>query len=298
MKRSQDEISSTSKSKFFSLQFNIRGAAIRKTGQFTEIELDSDESIDSNKIYAFLSTKILPSTLSCYEILYYDCNRHGWEVLKRDVQLSTNVLKNSCNNNSSPILDVLLDDVRQLPTVLENSDGDSKFAIGVWHGKTAYNLVSLRRSASQLGASFVFSIADRMKNKKPLKETFPGENTAIPIYEYSSLLHFSLDTIKDEYEWVCIEMGGKPLSSFVHPKRALYILGSEDNGISTMLKGACKHVICLDAKRSQSFNVAVAGSMVMYDRYVKSLDGGSGSGSICHSSSSNTCSDKKAKHER
>ena len=106
---------------------------------------------------------------------------------------------------------------------------------------------------------------------QPLVQPFPASAFPVPVRTYDTLLNFSVDTIQHGYEWVCIEMGGTPLSDFVHPKRALYILGSEDSGISAMLKSACKHVICLDAERSQSFNVAVAGSMVLYDRYVKSL---------------------------
>jgi tRNA G18 (ribose-2'-O)-methylase SpoU len=108
-----------------------------------------------------------------------------------------------------------------------------------------------------------------MRNKAPLNQVIVGKT--IPVKEYKTLLDFSMDTVKDDYEWVCIEMGGTPLDEFVHPPRALYILGSEDNGVSSMLRSACKHVIELPAVRSESFNVAVAGTMVMYDRYVKSI---------------------------
>ena len=319
MKRSHDEIAASLNQ--FSLQFNIRGAAIRKTGRSTVMRWNVDpggNTILAHHIYTYLVTQIETTTLSCYDILYYDSSLHGWAELARNDVLSIKVLK--YNHNALPILDILLDDTRQLPSTpttatpaattaatttatpaatpaaTTNVPNSGQFAIGMWHSKTAYNLVSLRRSATQLGARFVFSIADRMRNKQPLLEAFPGDQTAIPVQEYSSLLDFSLDTIKDEYEWVCIEMGGVPLSSFVHPKKALYILGSEDCGVSAMLKGACKHVICLDAKRSKSFNVAVAGTMVMYDRYVKSLSGGNGSGagrsvgSIRSSSSSSSSS--------
>ena len=30
---------------------------------------------------------------------------------------------------------------------------------------------------------------------------------------------------------MAVEMGGTPLKDFVHPDRAIYLLGSEDNGL-------------------------------------------------------------------
>ncbi len=30
--------------------------------------------------------------------------------------------------------------------------------------------------------------------------------------------------------WVVVEMGGTPLEAFVHPRNAIYVLGSEDHG--------------------------------------------------------------------
>mgnify|MGYP001168151943 CR=1 FL=1 len=261
-----------------SVQFDVRGASIRKTGIATILQL-TDDSIDTDKLYTILQATVASNILSKYQILYYNCSLHGWETLQPNAMLSTDVLK---YNNETPILDLLLEDVRQLPDLdlIEDVHNNTtpalltpNFAIGMWHSKTAYNLISLQRSATQLGAQFVFSISDRMKNKEPLKQRVQGET--IPIHEYKTLLDFSMDTISNEYEWVCIEMGGIPLNKFVHPKKAIYILGSEDSGISSMLRSACKHVIELSSVRSASFNVAVAGTMVMYDRHVKECKGNS-----------------------
>ena len=274
LKRSHSQITPSQ----ISVQFDVRGSSIRKTGHATLHPL-TDEHIDTNSIFTILSNTVPSDVLCNYQVLYYNCSLHGWESLLRNAMLSVDVLK---YNNAVPILDVLLEDQRQLPDCAMTttpspssspfpspSPSPSSFAIGMWHSKTAYNLVSLRRSATQLGANFVFSISDRMRNKAPLNQVIVGKT--IPVKEYKTLLDFSMDTVKDDYEWVCIEMGGTPLDEFVHPPRALYILGSEDNGVSSMLRSACKHVIELPAVRSESFNVAVAGTMVMYDRYVKSI---------------------------
>ena len=66
--------------------------------------------------------------------------------------------------------------------------------------------------------------------------------------------------------WVAVEMGGTPLAEFVHPERAVYILGAEDAGLPKSVVSACQYCISLDGVRASSYNVAVAGSIVMYDR--------------------------------
>jgi tRNA G18 (ribose-2'-O)-methylase SpoU len=68
---------------------------------------------------------------------------------------------------------------------------------------------------------------------------------------------------------VVIEMGGTPLSEFDHPRNAIYILGSEDHGVPKNVLRACREVVSLEAQEYASYNVAVAGSIVMYDRLIK-----------------------------
>jgi tRNA G18 (ribose-2'-O)-methylase SpoU len=64
-------------------------------------------------------------------------------------------------------------------------------------------------------------------------------------------------------------MGGVPLEDFEHPDRAVYVLGSEDTGLPESVVRACALHVSLPSVRSPSFNVAVAGSILMYDRYAK-----------------------------
>ena len=70
--------------------------------------------------------------------------------------------------------------------------------------------------------------------------------------------------------WVAIEMGGVPLQDFEHPERAVYVLGAEDAGLPAAVVRACHHCVSLEGVRAASFNVSVAGTLVMYDRLVKS----------------------------
>jgi tRNA C32,U32 (ribose-2'-O)-methylase TrmJ len=66
-------------------------------------------------------------------------------------------------------------------------------------------------------------------------------------------------------------MGGVSLADFKHPPRAVYVLGSEDNGLPNAVREACQHIVTIPAVHSDllSYNVAVAGSLLMYDRAEK-----------------------------
>ena len=70
---------------------------------------------------------------------------------------------------------------------------------------------------------------------------------------------------------VAVEMGGEPLEHFEHPERAVYLLGSEDNGLPDSVVRACHRHVALPAVRAESYNVAAAGSILMYDRHAKEL---------------------------
>jgi tRNA G18 (ribose-2'-O)-methylase SpoU len=54
---------------------------------------------------------------------------------------------------------------------------------------------------------------------------------------------------------------------FDHPQRCIYLLGTEDTGLSAEALERCDHIIKLPGARSM--NVSVAGALVLYDRYFK-----------------------------
>ena len=49
----------------------------------------------------------------------------------------------------------------------------------------------------------------------------------------------------------------------------MYVLGAEDEGLPKSVRRACRHVVSLPSIRSASYNVAVAGALVLYDRFMK-----------------------------
>ncbi len=72
---------------------------------------------------------------------------------------------------------------------------------------------------------------------------------------------------------VAVEYGGTPLLDFRHPKRAVYILGSEDAGLPPGLVTRAHHYVCIPVApgRPASLNVAAAGAIVLWNRCIKNL---------------------------
>ena len=151
---------------------------------------------------------------------------------------------------------------------------DGYFGIGIVGGKNEANQGTLWRSAYQLGAAFTYTVGARFeKSSSDTTKTW----TNLPMYSHDNWNAFAASAPYDA-AWVAVEMGGAPLATFHHPDRAVYVLGSEDNGLNSSVLRACAHVVELPAEvgRGASFNVAVAGSLVMYDRLVKRRKGRGG----------------------
>ena len=139
------------------------------------------------------------------------------------------------------------------------------FEIGIYHTKTSSNVGTLWRSASQLGASSIFTIDKRYpKQASDTLKTYRH----IPMREFSSFGQF-LASMPKCARLIGVEMGGKPLSTFNHPEQAIYLLGAEDFGLPSAVIDACDNIISIESLRTESYNVAVAGSIVMYHRYLQ-----------------------------
>ena len=137
------------------------------------------------------------------------------------------------------------------------------FEIGVYHPKTEINVGTLWRSAFQLGAQGIFTIGYRYKRQ--------ASDTAnvmlqIPLRHYDSFDEFS-KSLPMQASLIAVEMGGRKLENFVHPKQAIYLLGAEDYGLPQEILDKCRLVVSIGSMRTFSYNVAVAGSIVMYSRF-------------------------------
>ena len=144
-------------------------------------------------------------------------------------------------------------------------DRPRPFGIGIEHVKYGVNVGTLLRSAVNFGASFVFTIGQRYKRE--------GSDTA---YAPSHMPVFHFPTVRDyrvsaAFDWVPIAVeltaSAEDLCRFIHPQRCVYLLGPEDGSISKEALAMCKYTVSIPSRGC--LNLAVAGSIVMYDRIAK-----------------------------
>lgn len=111
-------------------------------------------------------------------------------------------------------------------------------------------------------AAFTFTVGHRFP--KQASDTLRSWRH-IPTYQYADvsswLAHVPLDC-----DVVGIELtdDARPLETFSHPQRAVYILGPEDGSLSDAVQARCRHIVQIDSRFC--LNVASAGTVVMYDR--------------------------------
>lgn len=142
------------------------------------------------------------------------------------------------------------------------------FGIGIYEGKSTDNVGTLWRAAYLYGADFIFTISHRYKYQPTDTQK---TSRHIPLFNYVDYDDF-IRHIPENGELVFIEQadGNKKLNGFNHPKQAIYILGAEDTGIPTELMKN-NRVVEIESLEPNSMNVSMAGTLVMYDRFIKEL---------------------------
>lgn len=145
------------------------------------------------------------------------------------------------------------------------------FSIGVFHSKNVFNIGTLWRSAHCFGADYIFTIGRRYDRQ--CSDTMKTERH-IPLFNFIDLDDFKRHLPKG-CELVGIEIVDKawPLQNFRHPERACYLLGAEDTGLSDNAISACHRIVYIPGA-FRCLNVSVAGSIVMYDRVIKTTQKG------------------------
>lgn len=141
------------------------------------------------------------------------------------------------------------------------------YGIGIIHGKEHLNYGTLFRTAQIFDADFTFVIGTKYK---PQKTDTLRSFKHIPSYSYHDFPDF-INHRPFDCNLISIEITHEAinLTEFSHPKRAIYILGAEDDGLPVEVLKACNETVCIYEERS--LNVAVAGSIVLYDRLSKQL---------------------------
>lgn len=139
------------------------------------------------------------------------------------------------------------------------------FGVAFWHPKHSVNLGSMLRSAHIFGAAFVCTIGERYRNQS---------SDTIKTPRHTPLFHFADEQdfwahIPHDCAPVAVELAerAKPLVYFTHPQRAVYILGPEDGSLPSWFISGAHSVVEIPGK--YCLNLAVAGSIILYDRIAK-----------------------------
>lgn len=148
----------------------------------------------------------------------------------------------------------------------QQGQGKGFFAIGIEHSKVSANVGTLMRSAVCFGASYVFVIGARYPRQ--CSDTVKSWRH-VPLFEYADIEDFN-DHRPIDVPLIGVELadGAKPLETFAHPDRAIYLLGPEDGSLSLKAQGFCQSLVKFNSRFC--LNVAAAGSVVLYDRTAKS----------------------------
>ena len=143
--------------------------------------------------------------------------------------------------------------------------GRGFYGIGIVGSKTPINVGTLWRSAGILGASFMFTAGRRYPQQA--SDTIKAWRHT-PFFEFPDA-ETLFAAIPKGCVPVAVEMAARarPLPTLVHPERAVYILGAEDTGVPPRVLDRCAYVVSIPG--DHSLNVAVAGSIVLYDRVAK-----------------------------
>lgn len=144
------------------------------------------------------------------------------------------------------------------------------FAIGIYHPKTEQNIGTLMRSAYLYDAAYVFTIGRRYTRQA---SDTPNATLHVPMFHYETFEDFTRGGLPYGAPLVGVELDDRSesLVDYAHPTRAIYLLGAEDNGLPRHVIDACHAIVQIPTPKPQSMNVATAGTVILHDRYAKSL---------------------------
>jgi len=140
------------------------------------------------------------------------------------------------------------------------------FGIGIDGGKTPANLGTLWRSAHAFGADLLFTVGGARYPRDQVTDTTKACRH-VPLIDLGA---HDLSGVFPRCKIVGVERvldTSCHLPAFVHPAHAIYVLGAEDRGLSEAVFSVCDAIV--EIPSAYCLNVAVAGSIVMYDRVAK-----------------------------
>lgn len=139
------------------------------------------------------------------------------------------------------------------------------FGVALYQPKTEHNIGGVLRSAFLSKAKLIWIIGPR-GYKRQSSDTY-NTTKHVPLIQYQDFDTFYA-FVPHSCRLIAVEMGEEVpmLSEYKHPERAIYLFGSEDNGLPEKVISRCHGQVRLPGG---SWNLASAASIVMYDRISK-----------------------------
>jgi len=140
--------------------------------------------------------------------------------------------------------------------------------IGIEAPKFTKNVGGLYRAAFCFDADFLFTVGEP---RRPQREDVNRTERHLPHFVFRDcddlLVHLPVGAALVVVE---IADGAKTLAKFVHPERAIYVLGPEDGSVSPELAIRASAVVQIATRCC--LNVAQAAAVVLYDRWAKTSE--------------------------
>lgn len=139
------------------------------------------------------------------------------------------------------------------------------FGVACYRPKTTDNIGTLWRSAHIFGASFLAIIGGRYVKQ-------PGDTTHatrhVPLLRFDTFATFR-ESLPSNASLVAVELvpNARDLVRYGHPEQGVYLLGPEDGSLPPDVLADCDSRVIIPG--TFCLNLAVAGSIVMYDRVAK-----------------------------
>jgi len=140
--------------------------------------------------------------------------------------------------------------------------------IGIESPKCEGNIGTLFRTAACLDCvNFLFIVGSRYE--KPRSDTIKSW-LHLPVFYFKDiddlLQHMPLSS-----DLVGVEMCDRAVSleQFDLPPRPVYLLGSEDRGLSSRAIQVCRYMVKLPSPRGISMNLSTAGGIILHNHYLK-----------------------------
>lgn len=133
--------------------------------------------------------------------------------------------------------------------------------VGLYAPKNGLNMGGVLRAAHCYGAALILLEAPRFVRQ--------ASNTTEAQRHIPTIVGSIEDLRPHDCPMVVVELvdGARPLPTFAHPERALYVFGPEDGSVPKRLVERAQHVVSIPT--DFCMNLAATVNVVLYDRLLK-----------------------------